>query len=490
MRYTDIKPLICTCCYPHLSEDAATHNLQFNRQTFYNNMRLLIQSGITSDLEGVDTLVRLGYLEKMDSADIFRNFRLEHPIAGARNRGSFNSTEDRVRMAYDLLFEPNSIADGTSTLAHELRHRAFYIISVTPDLAAVMPEDLRSRWADGYGTHQSGVDRWRYEGAFASPEHAMIYAVQYRDPLSSESRSRFFRNPALQGRSVSYWRDLYRAVELAVRGWFQDRVPALTADTAAENMDSPLVMSASQRAFYSSLSSIHGLQRERLAMLLQEMHGRFLAVAFNSTGSVKETAAATATALFDQNYEAMPELIANYQRLAPSITNNRDAVRIQVLLGEFDSWNIPWRLMDMDTFDPAEFAALVRLRPDLVPSVPVARRSVQPSTATTGSSTSVTGTPPRSVVVPTGNRIGLYQWAVSNNLGGTNLWDLITGSVSTNTLRSNMQGMFAVQIETAGLKFTAEAEAQLSALYTMLDAGGYDREVVVQMLARMELIKR
>jgi hypothetical protein len=495
MRYTHIRPRSCPVCFPSLAEDAATHNLQFNRQTFYNNMRLLIQSGRTSDLEGVDTLVRLGYLEKMDSDTIFQRFEMEHPIAGARNRGSYNSADDRLRMAYDVLFEPGGVGSGTSTLAHELRHRAFYIISVTPELEARMPGELRGRWRDGYGVHQVGVDRWRYEGGFASPEHAMIYAVQYADPLSEPGRARFFLNPELGGRSVQYWRDLYRSVENSVRLWFADRVPALAADPSAGETVPEFELTAQQRAFYHSLSTIHGLERERLSLLLQEIHGRFVVVALdNKKNSAGALALQIATNLYDNNYEVLPQLIAEYQRAAPQLSGE-DAARIQVLLAEFERTGISWRLLDQDTFTPAEFQSLVQLRPDLVPAVPVTRAppvsAVSPPAPQRGAAAASTAPEPPAepVVVPRGGRIGLYQWAVSNSIGSQNLWDLITSSVSTNTLRTNMSGLFAVQLDRAGLRFTPEAQAQLDALYTMLAAGGYDSTVVIQMLARMELVR-
>lgn len=487
MRYSDIKPRACACCFPVLAEDAATHNLQFNRQTFYNNMRLLTQSGRTSDLEGVDTIVRLGYLEKVDSDTIFQRFAMEHPIAGARNRGSYNSVYDQLRMAYDVVFEPGGVGSGTSTLAHELRHRGFYIISVTPELEAQMPEELRDRWSDGYGTHQSGVDRWRYEGGFASPEHAMIYAVQYADPMSTPGLSRFFLNPELGGQSVSYWRELYRSVERAVRLWLGDRVPALEADTAVSERIPEFELTTEQRAFYSSLSTIHGRQKEMLSLLLEEMAGRFAAIYFaNPSTTAGQAALRIATNMFDHNYEVLPDLIAQYQQSAPELSGE-DAARIQRLLEEFRNTGISWRLIDPDTFTPAEFQSLVQLRPDLVPAVPVTSAPTpQRGTAAASTATQPSTAP---VVVPQGGRIGLYQWAVSNSIGRENLWDLITSSVSTNTLRSNMEGMFAVQLDRAGLRFTPEAQTQLSALYTMLAAGGYDNTVVIQMLARMELAR-
>lgn len=494
MRYRDIKPAVCSCCFPNLLEDSGLHGLQFNRQTFYNNMQQLIDSGTASNLEGVDTLVRLGYLEKVDSETIFGNFELENPIAGAQNRGSYNSALDVVRMAYDIVFEPGSMGSASGTLAHELRHRAFYIISVTPELEALMPEELRTRWPEGYGRHQHNERRWQHQEAFASPEHAMIYAVQHSDPLSNDSYQRFFNNPALENQTVQYWRDLYRSIESAVSNWFQDRVPRLTANNNPAERAAPFELTAREHAFYSTLSSISAARRQNLADILYRMRLAFLDIMFNTQGESSLVAVEIVEEMNSRNFEAMPALLQRYRALAADLAGNSTAKEIDQLLTAFEDSGISWRLMDIDTFTPAEFAALIRLRPDLVPAVPVATVEPQPSTAAPRGAASASTPEPEQTptVAPVGNTIGLYQFTVSTRMHPRHtatLWDNIASANSVQALRSVINGIVGLRMDDAGLIFDSTAQAQLEAMYRILETDGYNKNVVSQMLARIVLVK-
>lgn len=71
-------------------------------------------------------------------------------------------------------------AKTASTIVHEMMHRGFDIISKTPELISVMPEDIKGYWLDDWGKRSGKYyfTQKTKEGSIslqASAEHAMIY---------------------------------------------------------------------------------------------------------------------------------------------------------------------------------------------------------------------------------------------------------------------------------------------------------------------------
>ena len=500
MRYLDIKPVPCACCLPALLEEAGGFGLQFNRSRFYANMRDLLASGITSDLEGVDTMVRLGYLEKAEGDEIFNRFNLEHPMAATVQRGSFNSARDDIRLAYDILFTDGSLGSGTSTLAHELRHRAFHAISVTPELDSQMPQELRDRWADGYGRYQLGVRRWQVRGAMASPEHAMIYAVQHRN--IPEDRRVFFDNPALGGESVGYWRDLYTQVESAVSTWLQSRMTVAEPESEdPAQTGSSLRLSGEMQTFFTSLGRLQTGTLDRLQEIVSGLNGIRTVMLHDIWIPIQDVGGIPGDiveAIDQYRFSEVPALINAFKnseqyRLVPANVQSR----LDDLLNRFESVGVSWRLLDPRTFSQAEFDALVRLRPDLVGAVPVVRVEAPQTTAPPRSSAAAATAPEPSsevapTVAPTGRSIGFYQFTASTRMHpnyAPTLWNTITGTNNLSGLQSAINGPVALRMDDAGLTFDSAAQAQLQALYRILQTDGYDSALVAQMLARIVLTK-
>ncbi len=186
------------------------------------NLEVAANSGVASNLEGIDAVVRLGYLGKHSPESIVKSFGIMDPWDPLTDRavGSYNAATDELATVYRRLMDPSSRLDTATTVAHELRHRAFRLISELPELNNLMPSDLRTKWKDGYGKFNDGNYR---DNIDASPEHAMIYSVQEPD-LDNSRRSRFLKHPKLGGRKAQYWADLYNEVNNTVKEYIKEKL--------------------------------------------------------------------------------------------------------------------------------------------------------------------------------------------------------------------------------------------------------------------------
>lgn len=201
-----------------------TYRVSINMNNFYKNMELLKNTTdpeqAPSDLEGIDAVVRLGYMGSVGPESILTNISSSNPgDDGFYGKIVVDGDYDEMVMRWDQIFEPNSRLPGTSTTAHELRHRAFQIMSQDQRFLEILPEELVSgEWSDGWGNRSS--ERY-FEGArYYSPEHAMIYAVQFRD-IESTRANDFINNTVLGNRGAEYWRNLYRRVNDAAKLFFR-----------------------------------------------------------------------------------------------------------------------------------------------------------------------------------------------------------------------------------------------------------------------------
>jgi hypothetical protein len=231
MRYREIRMV-------EQENSRGEFRADINMDSFYRNMRLLQDTtdpeNSPSDLEGIDAVVRLGYLGSVAPESILRNIGTSLPTQTGAS-GTYDSSTDRLELDWRMLFQPSRRLPGVSTAAHELRHRAFQIMSIDPRFQELLPEELTTGiWSDGWG-RRIDWDKYtirpqlepfasdpgaRSRGIVVVPEHAMIYAVQHRDIENHEKRE-WINNSVLGNRGAEYWRDLYRRVNAAVVGFFQ-----------------------------------------------------------------------------------------------------------------------------------------------------------------------------------------------------------------------------------------------------------------------------
>lgn len=204
-----------------------TYRVSINMNNFYKNMELLKNTTdpkqAPSDLEGIDAVVRLGYMGSVGPESILTNISSSNP-GDEGFYGKIIVNDDEMVMRWDQIFEPNSRLPGTSTTAHELRHRAFQIMSEDQRFLELLPEELVSgEWSDGWGNRSS--ERWWDGERYYAPEHAMIYAVQFKN-IDSVWQKEFINNDVLGNRGAEYWRNLYRQVNEAARVFFQQHFDA------------------------------------------------------------------------------------------------------------------------------------------------------------------------------------------------------------------------------------------------------------------------
>lgn len=115
--------------------------------------------------------------------------------------GQYNTTTGEISINKDLAYELKPgvervvQAGRASTLVHEMMHRGFDIISRTPELVRVMPEDVVGYWKNDWGV---GKRRYYIGRVQASAEHAMIYTHElgpekFTFPFNSVSFPEFAR---------------------------------------------------------------------------------------------------------------------------------------------------------------------------------------------------------------------------------------------------------------------------------------------------------
>ncbi len=195
------------------------------------NLEIAANSGVASNLEGIDAVVRLGYLGKHSPESIAKSFGIMNPWDPLTDIavGSYNAKTDELATVYRRLMDPNARLDTATTVAHELRHRAFRIIRQFPELNNRMPGDLRTRWKDGYGDVSIMKKYyWAPPGQVdkiqSTPEHAMIYSIQDPNLETSSWRKVFLQNPMLGNRSADYWADLYSQVNTVVAEFIEQEM--------------------------------------------------------------------------------------------------------------------------------------------------------------------------------------------------------------------------------------------------------------------------
>lgn len=207
-------------------------NINVDLGNFYANIDNLKASGkaaeITDKFQSIDALTRLGLFAT-------KEFRLMPLGTEQGAAGAYNPSREDIRLAMDLAVSADKKAAGTTTFMHELRHSAFNIISQTNSLVAMLPDDMQSKWRDGWG-NRINHDKWTISVTIerdgrpetfdiqANPEHCLIYAVQFADPMANWKRVFFTEHPLLKDYDIDYWRDLYNQTNDAVAEWLRTNV--------------------------------------------------------------------------------------------------------------------------------------------------------------------------------------------------------------------------------------------------------------------------
>jgi len=171
----------------------------------------ILQLGIMGDPRNIESTLKAspGLPEKYPERKVIARWP-GMGIWGAAYGGPYG--EDTLLSGEDQLmaYHPSRAA---RTDAHEIRHRAFNIISLLPALRNKLPADLKpgGKWWGSYGDEKY-TDWDKIEiatGAWA--EHALIYAVDYAAGTTPERRMKFFDNGIFNTKDypISYWKKLY-----------------------------------------------------------------------------------------------------------------------------------------------------------------------------------------------------------------------------------------------------------------------------------------
>lgn len=455
MRYSDFKIV-------EAEEDpSGRFDARINMDSFYRNMELLKNTTdpkqAPSDLEGIDAVVRLGYMGSVNDS-VLRRLGTSTPTQTGFG-GYYDGEDDELVIAWDSVFEPRqgNRLPGTSTAAHELRHRAFQIMSIDPRFRDLLPEELTTGiWSDGWGRN---VDWRKYKiipqrepyasdpiastkGIMVVPEHAMIYAVQHRDILSHE-KAEWVNNSVLGNRGPEYWRDLYRRVNEGVKTFFRQHfdaraIPAVYPSRGDRSgADNDIVnISPEMKAYYRSWNFLSPNEADNFLYA-----GLFvMATAGDGAGySFVEDL----VDIWEKGYlRDVDDWMKKHRRRLLALSSG-----FQVAIDAIEKTRPYWNLLDIRNFTDAQVRTIVSTpnRPT-APVVPVEPVTVEPTTA------NPTATP-TTAVVPRGTSIGFIQYAQQNRYFANNktLWEQILNSTNKDTLVSSLNDT-VIQASMSGLR--------------------------------------
>lgn len=162
-------------------------------------------------------------LEKYPERKVIARFGNVDNILGAAYGGP--EGKDTIIAGHDQLLSYHP-ARAVQTDAHEIRHRAWNVISLIPEIRNNLPADLRpgGKWWGSYGAYKyMDWDKIDFiSGAWA--EHALIYAMDYGEGTTPERRAGFFDNKIFNTKDypISYWKNLYYQSMPAVAKFLKD----------------------------------------------------------------------------------------------------------------------------------------------------------------------------------------------------------------------------------------------------------------------------
>ena len=224
-----------------MSDLSKHHQVKYSKNAFNKFLNILIDADITVPWNTLsDPVLHLGMFGKYDDASVNELEKITVNL-GMQDRyksndifGSFNQRNDDLNIGYigwlfknsgtkqmfDQWPKPEKDYDQmifARTLAHELRHRAFYIISNDQELLRYMPPELQvgGLWWGSWGDLRF-YDPDKIRAGGVSAEHAMIYAT---DKSKVDPKDPFFDNDLMANYPPDYWRKLYKKVMSGVAAW-------------------------------------------------------------------------------------------------------------------------------------------------------------------------------------------------------------------------------------------------------------------------------
>ena len=487
MRYRDFKIFE--------KEDAVGRfDASVNMNNFYNNMELLINttnpSQAPSDLEGIDAVVRLGYMGSV-SDSVLQRLGTSTPTQAGFG-GQYDSADDTVIIKWDYVFKPTDRLPGTSTTAHELRHRAFQIMSIDPRFNSLLPSELTTgQWKDGWGRNIDREKYWItatkgfYEGQriLTMPEHAMIYAVQFKN-IETHEKAEWVNNSVLGNKGAAYWRDLYKGVNDAVKTFFREHFDAKDADAMypargrrSDSRDSTagdiIELSPQMKAYYTSWKFLNNTEED--IFLQAAMYVRAIQADAWRYDWVHQLADVwqkgylrDVDAWMKKHKRRLLGLNSGFQRSLDAIERTRPY----------------WNLLDIRNFTDAQVRTIVGI-PNRPAATPVTVRPVpvKPNPAKP--------TAPTTVVAPAGTTIGFIQFAQQNKRGSRTLWQLILASSTAAELTAVLNET-ALQAAMAGLRLDRSTKVHLDLLPDVWDLvqGAAARKILAETyLSKVVLVK-
>jgi hypothetical protein len=450
------------------------------------NLALAVKGGVASDIEGIDAVVRLGYLGKYSPESIAKSFGIIEPwTRGAA--GSYNRVSDELKVVFDRLLDPQARVLTATTVTHELRHRAFNVISQLPELNKMMPRDLLTQWKDGYGDFdKSGAYNWQPPGynqtIGASPEHAMIYAVQGLG--DGNWRRVFYENPKLQSKTVGYWKDLYQQVNQACTQYIEQQLKQPTtgdlpggALATPEDLDRNFRWEQWLQEYYTAWDKMTNSSIVRDFQLLNIYFVKYnFAVMLSESDNLKVYSRNAKSSLQKGH---LSDVLKHVNQMIESkdtfVSKKRSSGEFWTTQEEWDqtidklskqaesmkSYLGPeWRLYDVRNFDGTfnrVFAPTVnKPEPPRVPTKPVKPPQAPPTE------------PP--VVAPTGRSISVKQFAQENIFPGVNksCWQMIMTSRDAKQLKYRID-MTEEVARLAGFKLDPNHQLLVNALIQVYD---------------------
>ncbi len=263
-KFSDLKDDICVECMldeatstkepqlpqPTINRKVSTgpigdltkhHQVKYNKKAFGRLLDVLRDADITVPWNSLsDPVLHIGMFGKFDDSTVNDLEKITYTLgsydtyASTRIFGSFNQRNDDLTITYigwlfknsgtKHMFEkwplPTKDYDQAifaRTLAHELRHRAFTIISKDPEMIRYMPPELQvgGLWWGSWGSIEY-YDINKIRGGGVSAEHAMIYST---DKSKIDPKDPFFDNDLMENYPPDYWRKLYKKVMFGVAAW-------------------------------------------------------------------------------------------------------------------------------------------------------------------------------------------------------------------------------------------------------------------------------
>ena len=194
------------------------------------NLANAVRSGYRSN--DIDNIVFLGILGDPNPRNLIKPIKRLSTIDD-KYWGKYNPGADRISVNFNI--ENYNIRLG-NILVHELKHRAFSIISGTPSLKSLMPSLLLTGKTEsgisipnvenGWG-RKKNYRIWNEKapnGGTINPEHAMIYASQTTRLDKQFYTKSLMVYPNSESKTLQFWRKVYDDVDKAVGQWLSNNI--------------------------------------------------------------------------------------------------------------------------------------------------------------------------------------------------------------------------------------------------------------------------